>query len=83
MHGVMIVTVVFAGIVIALGIICGTLISLIKLRHGGGISRHDRRQQTEEARMVQEIYNGLSKLEERVETLETILMDSHRKDHKP
>ena len=82
MHGVMIVTVVFACIVLALGIICGTLISLVRLRQGGGISRQDRHRQTDEARMVQEIYNGLSKLEERVESLETILMDGNRKDRK-
>jgi len=33
---------------------------------------------TDEAKLMQEIYQGLSKLEERVESLETILLD--RKD---
>ena len=31
-------------------------------------------------RMIQEIYRGLSKMEERVEALETLLMDRHRQE---
>jgi hypothetical protein len=31
--------------------------------------------------MIQEIYQGLSRMEERVESLETILLDSDKKDH--
>jgi phage shock protein B len=34
---------------------------------------------SEEARMVQEVFHGLLKLEERVESLETLLMDKQRK----
>jgi len=31
--------------------------------------------------MIQEIYQGLSRMEERVESLETIILDRERKDH--
>lgn len=34
---------------------------------------------TDEARMIQEIYQGFNKLEERVEHLETLLMDKDTK----
>lgn len=38
--------------------------------------------QTEEAKLIQELYQGLSKMEERVEALETILLDRERKEVK-
>jgi phage shock protein B len=49
----------------------------------GGQSADD---QAEEAKMIQEIYSGLSRMEERVESLETILLDQEkekRKEAKP
>ena len=48
----------------------------------GGASPKDRQQLAEEARMIQEIYQGMSELENRVESLETILLDSEKKDFK-
>jgi phage shock protein B len=38
----------------------------------------DRAIQAEDARVIQEIYQGLSRLEKRIETLETILLDRKR-----
>jgi phage shock protein B len=38
----------------------------------------DRSSQAEDARTIQEIYQGLSRLEKRIETLETILLDRKR-----
>ena len=35
--------------------------------------------QADEAQMIQELYQGLSRMEERVETLETLLLDQERK----
>jgi phage shock protein B len=46
----------------------------------GGVSRKERKHQSDETRMIQEIYQGLSRMEERVESLETILLDSEKKD---
>ena len=79
MHAVFIVAFVFGSIVIVLAIVCGTILMGMRLRHGG-ISRGNRQEQADEARMIQDIYHGLSKMEERVEALETILMDRYGKD---
>jgi len=78
MHNVMIVTVVFTGIVLALSVIGGTFIMAIKILKGG-VSRKDREKVSTEAGMVQEIYQGLGHLEERIETLETILLDREKR----
>jgi phage shock protein B len=45
----------------------------------GGFSRKGQTYQADETRMIQEIYQGLSKMEERVDALETILLDRERK----
>ena len=36
--------------------------------------------QAEETRLIQEMHRGLAKIEERVETLETLLLERRRKD---
>ena len=46
-------------------------------RLGGKKSRE---QIDEETRIIQEIYNGLTKMENRIEALETILMEYKRKE---
>lgn len=33
-----------------------------------------------EAKMIQEIYDGLSRMEDRIESLETLLLDKERKE---
>jgi phage shock protein B len=49
----------------------------------GGISRKDRQNEADEAGMTQEIYQKLTRMEERVDALETILFDRRkgRADH--
>lgn len=79
MYAIFIVGIVFGSIVLIIGIVAGTIILAMKSRHGG-VSQKSRERQAEEAGMIQEIYNGLSKMEERVESLETILMDRYGKD---
>ena len=80
MHGVLIVAIVFGGSVLVLAIIGSTILMAIKILKGG-LSRKGQRVQTEEARMIQQIYQGLSRMEARVEALETIILDRERKDH--
>lgn len=58
------------------------IIGIIRAAKTGGLSKKDRQAQTEETRMIQEIYHGLSKMEERVEALETILIERQKKDFK-
>jgi len=79
MHGIMIVAIVFGGIVLALAIVGSTILMAIKILKEG-VSRKGQKHQAEEARMIQEIYQGFSRMEERVEALETIILDNKRKD---
>jgi len=77
----LITAVVFGCIVLALAAVAGILYLFIRLL-GGGISSEARRLQSEETKMIQDIYNGLLRMEERVETLETILLDRDRNKRK-
>jgi len=79
MNAIIIVAIVFSGIVIVIGMITGTILMTIKMRHGG-VSRKSRQDYEEETRMIQEIYHGMTQMEKRVESLETILMESQGKE---
>ena len=46
----------------------------------GGISRKARKQIEEETEMVQEMHKQLSRMEERIEALETILIEREREE---
>ncbi|MBW2205804.1 MAG: phage-shock protein [Deltaproteobacteria bacterium] len=78
----MIVATVFGGVVLALAIIGSTILMAIKIIKGG-VSRAGQKSQAEEAKMIQEIYEGLSKMEQRIDSLETIILDSKREDKIP
>lgn len=82
MHVVPIVAIVFGGTVLALTIIGSTILIGLKMIKGG-ISSRDRKTESDEARLIQEIYHGLAQMEERVGALETIIQDKERKDHIP
>jgi phage shock protein B len=79
MGGVFVVAIVFAGIILALAIVGSTILMAIKIIKGG-ISPRGQKMQAEETRLIQEIYRGLSRMEERVEALETIILERDRKD---
>ena len=81
MQGAAIVSIVFGGIVLALAIIGGTILMAIKILKGG-FSRKDQNKQAEEARLIQEIYQGFARMEHRVEALETILLDHDKEGRK-
>lgn len=74
MTAVWISMIVFGSLILILSILCGTILLALKLKHGGFAAR-SREAHGEEARMIQEIYQGLSRMEARVESLETILME--------
>ena len=80
MYSLFIVAIVFGGLVLALAIVGSTIIMAIKILKGG-FSRKGQDVLAKEARMIQEIYQGLSSMEKRVEALETILLEKERKDH--
>ena len=77
MHSVFIVAIVFGGIVLALAVIGSTILMGIKIIKGG-VSRKHQQHQAEEARTIQEIYQGLDRMEKRIETLETILLEKEK-----
>jgi len=79
MTPVLIVAIVFGCIVLGIAIIAGTILMGMRMRQGG-LSAKSRKEQAEEARLIQELYQGFLNMEKRVESLETILMDFHRKD---
>jgi phage shock protein B len=79
MHTVLILAVIFGGTILALAVIGGTILMGVKIIKGG-FSRHSQQSQAQEARMIQEIYQGLSRMEERVEALETIILEQTRKE---
>ena len=79
MTPVLIVAIVFGGFVMCIAIIAGTILMGMRMRQGG-LSAKSRKEQAEEARLIQELYQGFLDMEKRVESLETILMDYHRKD---
>jgi len=69
--------VVEGALVLVLAGIAAIIVALaVKLFRGAG----DRASQTEDARIIQELYQGLSRLEQRVESLETILTDRSREE---
>jgi phage shock protein B len=78
MNSVFIVAIVFGGLVLALAIIGSTILMGVRIVKGG-VSRKAQAYQADETRMIQEIYQGLSKMEQRIEALETILLDRERK----
>jgi phage shock protein B len=69
--------IIFGGAILALSIIGSTILMGIKILKGG-ISRSGQKVQSEEARMIQEIYLGLSRMEQRVDALETIILERER-----
>ena len=77
MTALWIVMVIFGSIILVLATICGTILIAMKLRHGS-LSIKSREAQAEEARTIQEIYQGLTRMESRVEALETILMEKYK-----
>jgi sensor histidine kinase YesM len=75
----MIIPFIFLFVIVAIAMSGFILVSIIKALRGnsGGKKKETN---MEEARLMQEIYRGLRKMEERVESLETIIMDKKRKE---
>jgi len=78
MKEALIVAIVFGSFVLIPAVIGGTILMSIKLLKGGTA----RKDQAEDSKIFQEIYQGLSRMEKRVEALETILLDQNKKDPK-
>ncbi len=79
MNGVIALSIILGGSVLILAIIGSTILMAIKI-FKGPTSKKGQQNETDEAKMIQEIYKGLSLMEERLEALETIILDRERKD---
>jgi phage shock protein B len=71
------ITIVF--IVIGIPVICGSLIAIAKILKGSGGKARGGKTEAEEAMLIQELHRGLTRLEERIESLETIILERERK----
>ena len=76
MKEALIVAIIFGSLVLIPVVVGGTIIMSIKLLKGGAF----RKDQAEDSKIIQEIYQGLARMEERVEALETILLDREKGD---
>ncbi len=73
MNGFCIGAVLFFGVVAVFAIIGGMIITALRIRHGN-LSRETRRFHDDETATIQEIFCGFSRMEKRLEALETILL---------
>jgi phage shock protein B len=80
MTGAFIVGICIGGAILLIATLGLILIGIIKASKTGGLSQKEKQTQTEETKMIQDIYHGLSKMEERVEALETILIERQKKE---
>jgi phage shock protein B len=74
MIAVLIVAIVFGSIVAIFAIIFGFLLLGKKMKRGGSFSQSEQLN-ADETRLIQELHQGLSRMAERIEALETILQD--------
>lgn len=72
MQGALVVAIICGGLVLGLAIVGSTILMVVKMLRGDA-SRGAQRRQAEETKMIQEIYQGLSRMEKRVEALETLV----------
>lgn len=80
MTGALIAGISFGGLILFIATVGLIIIGIIRAAKTGGLSKKEKQTQAEETKMIQDIYYGLSKMEERVEALETILIERQKKD---
>ncbi len=80
MTGALIVGICIGGAILLIATLGLIIIGIIRASKTGGLSKKEKQSHAEETKMIQDIYHGLSKMEERVEALETILIERQRKD---
>ncbi len=80
MTGALIIGISFAGAILLIATIGLIIIGIIKTAKTGGLSKKEKKAYAEETKMIQDIYYGLSKMEERVEALEAILIERQREE---
>lgn len=79
MTSAIIVGIVLSSVLIAMGIIAATVVALARSRHGP-VRAKGGETQMDETRIIQELHEGLLRMEKRIEALETILLERERKE---
>lgn len=74
MEGIVVTAIIFGGLVLALVVVGSTILMAIKMLRGD-MSKKGQKLDNEEARTLQEIHQGLERMEKRLEALETIVSD--------
>ncbi|MBU8849499.1 MAG: phage shock protein B [Desulfobacterales bacterium] len=80
MTGALIVGLCIGGAILLIATLGLLIIGIIRAAKTGGLSKKEKQAHAEDTKMIQDIYHGLSKMEERVEALETILIERQKKD---
>lgn len=80
MHGALIVGICMGGAIFFFATLGLIIIGIIRAAKTGGISKNEKEIHADETKMIQDIFNGLSRMEERVEALETILIERKEKE---
>ena len=70
---------IFTFVLSVIALAGGFLVWMVKILKGNSGGKN-KDQRSEQARLIQELYQGLRKMEKRVDSLETIMLDKHRKD---
>ena len=78
MNTILFLMVVFLVPLAALAILGGMVLGGVKIMRGNP-SRQSKQQWDEETRLIQELHQSLSKMDNRIEALEMILLDPERK----
>ncbi len=78
MNTILFLMVVFLVPLAALAILGGMVLGGIKIMRGNP-SRQSKQQWDEETRLIQELHQSLSRMDNRIEALEMILLDPERK----
>jgi phage shock protein B len=74
MTAVLILGIIFGSILAFVIIIFGFILAMAKIKKGGSF-RGGEQLQANETKLIQELHQGLTKMEERIEALETLLLD--------
>ncbi|SKA63756.1 hypothetical protein [Desulfobaculum bizertense] len=66
-------------VLMPLAVVMGIIILVAKL-FSGAFSRNEPEERVDETRMIQEMYNSMNNLEQRMDVLETLLIEQDRRE---
>jgi len=73
---------IFILVIIGLPLLCGTIVAIVAIVKGSSAAK-SRRLDEDETRLLQEIHQGMAKLEKRIDALETIVIENEKPAREP